>query len=139
LFGRELKHGEYSTSGAFGNARIMRLAKKTAGRWVRPVHEVWKVKGKTGILKNPLNHYPHPTLMKFISNINYFSTIHARALKDEGKSSSLVKVIVWPPGKFVYNYFFRLGFLDGMQGFIAALMMSFHSFLSWSKLYFLHS
>ncbi len=139
LFGRKLTHGEFSTRGWFGTGRLLRLARRNAGRWQRAVHEVWKIKGQTGILKNPLLHYPHPTLKGFIGNINYFSTLHAVSLKEEGKSSGLIKIAVWPPGKFVYNYFFRLGFLDGMPGFMAALMMSFHSFLSWSKLYFLYS
>jgi hypothetical protein len=133
LFGRELKHGEFSGFGWFGNSKLIRLARRDAGKWERSVHEIWKVSGKTGTLKNPLLHYPHPTLNKFLSNINYFSGLHAIALRKEGKKSSLVKIIVWPAGKFVYNYFVRLGFLDGMQGFVAALMMTFHSFLSWSK------
>lgn len=137
LFGKELKHGEFSGYGWFGNTKLMRLARRDAGKWARSVHELWNVEGQTAILKNPLLHYPHPTLHKFIGNINYFSGLHALALKKDGKRSSFLKIIVWPPGKFVYNYIFRLGFLDGMVGFVAALIMSLHSFLAWSKLWLL--
>ena len=63
------------------------------------------------------------------------STLHAQANLEEGKKSSLIKITVWPCGKFFYNYVLRLGFLDGVQGFVFALMMSFHSFLAWSKLW----
>lgn len=139
IFGKKLVHGEFSTRGSFGTARILRLARKNRGLWERAVHETWKVKGNLGQLENPLLHYPHPTLRKFISNVDYFSTLHAKALREEGKVSNLLKIVVWPPGKFCYNYILRLGFLDGMEGFMVALMMSFHSFLSWSKLYFLYS
>ena len=38
-------------------------------------------------------------------------------------------MILFPSGKFIHNYIFRLGFLDGMEGFIHAGMMSGHSFL----------
>lgn len=137
IFGTELEHGEFSNYGWFGNSRLMRLARRGAGKWERSIHEIWKVKGKTGTLKNPLFHYPHPNLRAFINNINYFSDLHAIALKNEGKKSGLIKIIIWPVGKFVYNYFFRLGFIDGMVGFMVALMMSFHSYLAWSKLWIL--
>lgn len=125
--GKEIKHGET------GNIKLLRLARKEAGKWIRPVHEVWDIKGKTGILKNPILHYPHPTLREFISEINLYSTLHAGTNLEEGKKPSLWKIIFWPRGKFVYNWIFKLGFLDGTAGFIIALMMSFHSFLAWSK------
>lgn len=135
MFGRELKHGEFSSFGRFGNSKILRLARKNAGKWKRPVHEFWDIKGRTKVLKNPLLHYPHKDLSSFISNINRFSILHAKALSLEGKKSSLLKIIVWPVGKFFYNLILRLGFLDGMEGFVVGLIMSFHSFLSWSNLY----
>ena len=40
-----------------------------------------------------------------------------------------------PPAHFLKNYIFRLGFLDGLQGFLIAYIMSFHSFLAWSKMF----
>ncbi len=136
LFGKELKHGEYSRSGWFGNTTLIRLGRKGTGIWKRKVHEYWDIRGEVGYLKNPLLHYPHPTLKDYINNINYFSTLHAKSLHEEGKKSTIIKIIIWPVGKFIYNYIFRLGFLDGMVGFVSALVMSFHSYLSWSKLYF---
>ncbi len=135
FFGKELRHGEFSGFGWFGNSKLVRLGRKGSGKWERAVHEEWKIKGKLRSLKNPLSHYPHTDLRSFIANINYFSILHAKALKKEGKRSSLIKIIVWPPGKLFYNLVFRFGFMDGIEGFVAALMMSFHSFLSWSKLY----
>ena len=46
--GKCLKYGET------GNIKLLRLGKKSAGKWERPIHEVWKIKGKIGTLKNPL-------------------------------------------------------------------------------------
>lgn len=137
LFGRELRHGEFSGFGWFGNSKLIRLGRRTAGRWERPVHELWRIKGPISTLKNPLLHYPHQSLRSFIENVNYFSGLHAKALLHEGKKPSLLRIIIWPPGKFIYNMIFRLGFLDGGEGFLAAFIMSFHSFLAWSKLWLL--
>jgi len=48
--------------------------------------------------------------------------------------------IIFPPlVKFFYTFFILGGFLDGARGFVYSYMMSFHSFLSRSKLYLLHN
>lgn len=128
LFGKWLEHGETS------RVRLLRLAKKNAGKWERRVDEVWKVKGKIGELKNPLLHYPHQTLTEFLESINFFSTLNARAFYEQG---ARVRLWDWlkPLAKFTQNYFFRLGFLDGTAGFVHAVLMSLHSFAVRTKLY----
>jgi glycosyltransferase involved in cell wall biosynthesis len=127
--GKALKYGETA------NVRLLRLAKKGKGDWQREVHEIWGIKGEIGELKNPLLHYSHQTIPEFLEHINFHSTIHAQVLKKEGVEPSLFQIIFYPKAKFIQNYIFRLGFLDGTPGIIVALMMSFHSFLARAKLY----
>ena len=127
LWGKKLKHGE------FGTISLLRLAKKNVGKWKRTVHEYWDVKGKIGKLDNPILHFPHQTLREFTSDINWHSTLHASANHKEGKDSNIFKIIFFPKLKFINNWIIKGGFLDGIEGFVAALMMSFHSFLAWSK------
>lgn len=127
--GRALKYGETA------NVRLLRLARKGDGEWQREVHEIWEIKGEIGELKNPLLHYSHPTITEFLEHVNFHSSLHAQALKKEGIKPSLFQIIFYPKAKFIQNYIFRLGFLDGTPGIIVALMMSFHSFLARAKLY----
>lgn len=129
MWGKELKHGET------GNVKLLRLAKRDAGLWVRAIHEIWEIKGRVGELKNPLLHYPHQTLREFIADIDWMSTLHAEENKKEGKRSDLFKIIFYPKLKFIDSWILKLGFLDGTPGFIVAIMMSLHSFLAWSKLW----
>ena len=131
FFGKELKHGEA------GSVKLLRFVKKGAGEWRRRVHPYFEIAGKTSSLKNPILHYPHRNLRKFVSSINRWSSWHALANKEEGKESSVLKIVFWPLGKFLNNYFLKLGFLDRIRGFVHAFMMSFHSYLAWSKLWFL--
>lgn len=131
LWGKELRYGES------GSIKLLRLARRNSGKWKRRVHEVWEVTGTKRTLKNSIRHYPHQSIKEFIKSVNHFSSIHSLANYEEGKKSGVVKIIVWPMAKFIYNYLFKKGFLDGARGFITALMMSFHSFLSWGKLWFL--
>ncbi len=130
FMGKPLKHGESS------QVRLLRMAKKN-GKWERPVHEVWKTKWRTKTLKNPILHYSHPSITQFLHQINFHSTLHAKALKQGRVKFSLFRLIFNPLGKFLQNYFWHLGFLDGMPGLIMALMMSFHSFLARAKLFLL--
>lgn len=127
--------GKWLTHGESGSTNVIRLVKKGSGKWVRRVHPNFEYEGITGEFKNPIRHYPHQTLHKFIDSINRWSTWHAIANDEEGKKSSLLKIIVWPVGHFLKNFILRAGFLDGMQGFVYASIMSAHSFLSWSKLW----
>lgn len=129
MWGKELRHGEV------GNIKLLRLAKRGQGKWKRRVHEYWDDDGNVGQLKNPLMHYPHPTLAEFVSHIDFYSTLHAQQKFEDGEKSSIFKIILWPKLKFIKNYVWGFGFLDGTQGFVLAMLMSFHSFLAWSKLW----
>lgn len=129
MWGRTLKHGETD------RVRLLRLAKKGVGTWKRPVHEVWNVVGPVATLVTPLLHAPHPDVAHFLSDIDIYSTINAAHLYDTGVRASWWHIGLYPTAKFFQNYFMRKGFLDGMPGVIVALMMSFHSFLTRSKLW----
>ncbi len=131
LFGQWLDHGETAA------VRLLRLARKAVGKWTRPVHEVWEVSGSVGELENPLEHFPHQTTSEFIREINRYSTIDAEFLKKKDVSTSLWQIMIYPIFKFLQNYFWRRGFLDGTAGFVTAMFMSFYSFLKRAKLYLL--
>lgn len=132
FLGKRMHYGE------LGNIRLLRLARKNKGLWVRPVHEVWQIAGKIEILKNPLIHISHQTVKEFLNKINYYSTINARYLFDLGVDCSFKDIIIYPGVKFFLNFFVKRGFMDGFYGFIHAGFMSLHSFLTRAKLYLLN-
>lgn len=126
--------GKWLGFGETARVRLLRLGRKGAGEWQGKVDEVWEIGGIKKTLKTPLLHYPHPNLTQFLESINERSTLNAQRFYEEGKRVSFFDWL--KPGlKFFQNYFLRLGFLDGIQGFIFAILMSFHSFLVRGKLY----
>lgn len=131
FMGHALRHGEP------GRAKFIRLARQSFGRWHRPVHEKWLGQGRVGELTHPLRHSPHSSLSAFLAKIDRYSTLDAQYRYQEGQKSSLAKITFYPLAKFSLNYFLRLGFLDGVPGAVMAIMMSFHSYLTWTKLYLL--
>lgn len=129
VFGRELHFGETK------NIRLLRLARKEAGKWKRAVHEVWDVRGEVKTFTTPLLHIPHPTVRSFLAKINRYTTINARMLYREGKRSNRCSICLYPLAKFFVNYICKCGFLDGNAGFVHAMTMAFHSFLTRAKLW----
>lgn len=126
FLGKILKYGETST------VWLVRLGRKMKGKWQRPVHETWMIEN-TETLKNSLQHNAHQNIAHFLTKINYYTDIEAAFRNKTGRTTTLFEVIAFPVGKFMQNYIFRRGFLDGMEGFTMALMMSIHSFLVRAK------
>lgn len=131
VWGKILKHGEA------GNVNLLRLGIKNTGLWTGKVHETWQIEGKTDELENILMHYPHQTINEFLKEINFYSTLRAKELYGDKTKVSFLDVLLYPKAKFILNYFLKFGFLDGIEGLISAIMMSFHSFLVRGKLWML--
>jgi glycosyltransferase involved in cell wall biosynthesis len=125
----QLRYGES------GCIKLLRLARKGFGSWKGMAHEEWKINGSIGNLLNPILHFPHKNLDEFLKEINFYTDIRAVELKNKNTKVFFWSIVVYPLGKFVINYLFKKGFLDGMPGLIYAITMSFHSFLVRSKLW----
>lgn len=123
--------------GETGNTRLLRLAKRTAGKFKRPVHETWKIKGGVGELSSPLYHIKDNFAGGFIDRMSCYSGIDADVLTKENKPFSFWRLFLNPKGKFIQNYIIRLGFLDGTVGLFLAYLMSVQSLTArvfqWTK------
>jgi glycosyltransferase involved in cell wall biosynthesis len=69
FMGKTLKYGEA------GNAKLLRLARKSKGHWKRSVHEVWVIEGAVGEIKSKLLHYAHPRINEFCLKISILISI----------------------------------------------------------------
>ena len=113
-----------------GEDKMLKLGKRNAGKWRRKVHEVWEIQGKVGELDNYIIHNTAYTLTEYIQKVDYHSTLHSGEINREGKKSSLLKIIIYPVGNLVVS-------LVKSRNVVFSIMKSLHSFLSWTKLYFL--
>jgi glycosyltransferase involved in cell wall biosynthesis len=131
IWGKELKFGET------GNMNLLRLGNRNKGRWSGKVHEQWLIKGKIRKLRSPIFHYPHQSISEFLKEINYYTDLRAKELKEKGVNSGFLSIVLYTKGKFFLDYFIKQGFRDGIEGFVMAIMMTFHSFLVRGKLWLL--
>ena len=123
FYDKMLHHGET------GQMWLLRLMKKSASQFIRPVHEKAQVTGKTGHSKIVLLHHAHPTISDFLYDITKYAKIEADFQTDRKLSplSLGIKTLLYPKLKFLDNFVLRGGFLDGWRGVIYAVMMSLHS------------
>jgi hypothetical protein len=101
----------------------------------REVHENLKVDGEIGYLKNDLNHYTDPSIEHYFSKFNLYTSLAAKELNDKGKTAGLNDILLRPVFLFLKMYIFRLGFLDGLHGFILAIFSSAYVFTKYCKLW----
>ncbi|MGB8771489.1 MAG: glycosyltransferase family 2 protein [Candidatus Korobacteraceae bacterium] len=77
---------------------------------------------RTERLKNPMVHDAYPTLASYMAHMNRYSSTGAKAAVAEGhRGFSILDIVLRPMATFIYNYFFRLGFLDGREGLLLHL------------------
>ena len=77
-------------------------------------------------LDHDLLHYAYPTLAIYLEHMNRYSNEIAQLLVQRGRKSQSLPAFVCncllnPAATFIYNYFFRLGFLDGREGLLLHL------------------
>lgn len=113
-----------------GEDKMLRLGRKNVGQWKRKVHEYWDIDGKVGTLNNYIIHNTAVDLSNYIKKVDYHSTLHAIEVNREGKRSSLIKIIIYAVGNLVVHFF-------KSKNIVYSIMKSLHSYLSWTKLYFL--
>lgn len=123
--------GHWIRHGGFYPDRKLRLVRRELAVFEdRMVHEDMKIEGRIGELHGPLLHYAYPTYSGYIDHMNRYSTLGAEMAVAKGKGGySFFNMFVRPWATFVYNYFFRLGFLDGREGLM--LHVSHAAYVTW--------
>ena len=123
--GRWIKHAGYYPD------RKMRLVKRKLAEFeLRAVHEDMKKLPRMGHLEGDLIHHAYPRLESFIEHANRYSSLGAGMVVAERKVGfSFINIVLRPLVRFIYMYFFRLGFLDGREGLL--VLMTHASYVSW--------
>ena len=89
---------------------------------------------KFGYLKGDILHLTYQTYSEFNLKTEHFSSISAKAYFDMKKTAPIWKIIINPSWAFFKAYFLKLGFLDGVNGFIISVQTANITFLKYTKL-----
>ena len=133
FLGQPLRHGGYWPDPK------LRLFRRGAARFEeRPVHESMQAQVPVGQLSGHLVHRCYPTMAEYIEHMNRYSSAGAQMLVASGRAGRTWSWLVWnavlnPAATFLYNYIFRLGFLDGRAGLLQHLNHSVYIHWKYAK------
>ena len=129
--GKWIKH-----SGWYPDTKI-RLWNRDVGRWagINPHDSVALNEDvQTEHLKGDLLHYSYYTIEEHINRSSKYAKISAKALLEMGKKASILKMVSSAIFRFIQDYFFRLGFLDGFYGLLICATSSHTTFMKYAYL-----
>jgi glycosyltransferase involved in cell wall biosynthesis len=135
FLGRWIRHG-----GFYPDAKLRLFRRNMENPALTPrftersVHETIAFDGKSGKLDFDLVHHAYPTLSGYIEHMNRYSSLGAEILATRGRTGNtwigfMVNVLLAPHITFQWNYFSRLGFLDGREGLLLHLYHA--AYTSW--------
>ena len=126
---KKIKHGGWS-----GSYRI-RLFKNGIGKYNdNVVHEAFITEGKIAKLQEEIFHYSYEDLADYLIKFNRYTSEGAREYFKRGKKSNIFWLVINPIFKFIRMYVFRLGFLDGIEGLLLAILSSNYTMVKYYKL-----
>jgi glycosyltransferase involved in cell wall biosynthesis len=127
--GRWIRHGGWYPD------RQVRLYDRRRARWSASLlHEKIEAE-RHARFKQPLLHWVFRDLTDQVARNNRYSGLGAARLAEESRRFRIFHLLFKPPTKFIETYFWKLGFLDGLPGFIIAVGAAYSVFLKWAKLW----
>jgi glycosyltransferase involved in cell wall biosynthesis len=131
FLGRWMRHGGFYPD---PKLRLFRLG--TAYSTGRDPHDRFEMKNngmkdsvRVGRLRGALIHHTYPTLTLYLEHMNRYSSVWNRVPGAVPRKFSLNAIVLRPLATFIYNYFIRMGFLDGREGLL--LHMYHAGYVSW--------
>lgn len=130
--------GAWIRHGSWYPDRKLRLFDRRKGSWQGAIHESIRLEGSTGFLKGDLLHYSYYSVSDHVRQANHFTDLTAREAFERGKNAGTLKLLFSPCIKFLRDYIFLRGFLDGYPGFLVCRISAWATFLKYAKLRQLH-
>jgi glycosyltransferase involved in cell wall biosynthesis len=129
---KNLFMGRWMRRGGFYPDPKLRLFRRgMADSTGRDPHDRFEMKEgqPVGRLRGALIHHTYPTLTLYLEHMNRYSSVWNRVPGAVPRKFSLNAIVLRPLATFTYNYFIRLGFLDGREGLL--LHMYHAGYVSW--------
>ncbi len=129
FLGRWLAHGE-----GYPDWTVRLFHRASAGWSNDEVHEAVLTTTEVGRLDGDLLHDSAEDVFAYMEKQNRYSTLHARALYNQGLRAGYWRLAASPIARFLKFYILRLGFLDGGAGFAHIVVGCNNSFQKYLKL-----
>ncbi|WP_341215581.1 glycosyltransferase family 2 protein [uncultured Wocania sp.] len=98
------------------------------------VHEMPEINGKSSMLKNPMLHFCFDSAPHYKEKMEHYASLKALELHKKNKNANMMHFVIRPIYKFITNYIFRLGFLDGKEGFQICYLSAYGVYYRYKEL-----
>lgn len=127
--------GKKINFGGWQNDKAARVFNKKYCKFEGLVHESLKIDGQFGKLKHKLNHESYNSFDLYNAKLNLYSKLQAEKLYAKKLKPNAYHFLFRPFYRFTWQYVYRLGFLDGKEGFILAYVHGFAVFKRYLQLW----
>ncbi|MGG5577230.1 glycosyltransferase family 2 protein [Myroides sp. C15-4] len=124
-------------SGWYPDSKVRFFNKKTAHPSADITHQYIVTTNEKSVNVHIL-HYGWQNYKQVIDKKNQYSTWASQQMFEKGKKVSAFKPVLNGTVSFIRCYFFKKGFLHGIDGLAFAIIQSFFSFMKYVKLIRLH-
>lgn len=133
FMGRKMRYGLWK------NDKVIRLFRRDLCMYEdKRVHAEIQCNGSLGYLSSPIQHNTYKGFSEMIRKTDRYTTWAAADRVNKKKVGSF-DVVIKPWFAFFRDYFLKLGFLDGLPGFISAAHTSWSKFIRAVKIYRMQS
>ncbi len=130
--------GDFIRHGGWYPDYVARLYRESDAKWNDAlVHERLLINEgvSTQRLNQPLHHYTYRDVQHYLSKSAVYAGAWAENKYSQGKRATLATAVLHSIGVSLKMYVFRLGFLDGRQGFLLSLLSSYSVFAKYAQLW----
>lgn len=114
--------------------KVVRLFNRQFCQYKGKVHEKIVSTGKIGFLKHKILHYSYKDINRYKKKLDFYAFLQAKELYEKNKRVNLYHFLIKPIARFVIQYFIKLGFVDGIYGFIICRVHAHGVYLRYKKL-----
>lgn len=129
MLGRELKHGGQA------NDRVVRFFRRELRYDIRLVHEEIRGGKPLGHLDGHLVHFTFRDWTHYMAKMHRYAVLGGQQALLSGAKAGPVNLFLRPVARFIKQFLWRMGFLDGMPGALYAFLASSSVFLKYAVLW----
>ncbi|MDP2585782.1 MAG: glycosyltransferase family 2 protein [Candidatus Levybacteria bacterium] len=135
IFGKWIEH-----TGWYPDHQL-RLFRKEKGKFPEEhVHEMVKIEGDVGYLKNNIIHFNYESISQFLNKLaTIYGPNEAEQLIKKGYIFDWRDSIRFPVKEFLSRFFAREGYRDGFHGLMLSSLMAFYHFIVFSYIWEKHN
>ncbi len=128
--GTWIRHGSW-----YPDVKI-RLYDRRECAWEGTIHERLKfhAEKKARHLKGDCLHYTFYSISDHLRQVDKFTTLMAKEAFQKGHRSNFFRLLFSPKVKFIRDFIFLGGFLDGYHGYLISRISAYATFIKYAKL-----